>query len=79
MKELIGEENKNIKMIKNLTYVSNINKKKKEMDNISQTIMKNLKFSFTEDNIKYEEYYFNGLPIPKDIQFSDIKLNEFKI
>ena len=52
MKELIGEENKNIKMIQNLTYVSKINKKKKEMDNISQTFMKNLKLSFTEDNNK---------------------------
>ena len=41
--------------------------------------MKNIKINFINDNIKYEEYYFNGLSIPKDIQFSDIKSNEFKI
>ena len=41
--------------------------------------MKNLKLNFIEDNIKYEEYYFNGLPIPNDIQFSDIKSNSFNV
>ncbi len=73
------EENKNIEMIKNLTYISKINKYQKDMNNISQILMKNLKLNFIEDNIKYEEYYFNGLPIPKDIQISDISSNEFKI
>ena len=41
--------------------------------------MKNLMINFIEDNIKYEEYYFNGLPIPKDIKFNDIYTNSFKI
>ena len=37
--------------------------------------MKNLKLDFIDDNIKYEEYYFNGLFIPKDIQINNIKHN----
>ena len=45
--------------------------------------MKNLKILFNknENNIKYEEYYFSGisLPKPKDIEFSDIETNSFKI
>ena len=42
-------------------------------------LMKNLKLDFIDDNIKYEEYYFNGLSIPKDIQISDIKVNSCNI
>ena len=49
------------------------------MNKISQILMKNLKLDFIDDNIKYEEYYFNGLSIPKDIQISDIKLNSCNI
>ena len=41
--------------------------------------MKNLKLNFIDDNIKYEEYYFNGLYIPKDVQINDIKLNSCNI
>ena len=49
------------------------------MNKISQILMKNLKLDFIDDNIKYEEYYFNGLSIPKDIQISDIKVNSCNI
>ena len=42
-------------------------------------LMKNLKLEFKDDNIKYEEYYFNGLSIPKDIQINDIKCNSCNI
>ena len=66
------EENKNIKILKNLTYVSKINKNQKKMDYMTKLLMKNLKLHFIEENIKYEEYYFNGLPIPDNIQFSNI-------
>ena len=70
-----NENNLNLKTLRNLTYVSKMNKNKKEMNNISQILMNNLKLDFVNDNIKYEVYYFNGLSIPKDIQISDIKLN----
>ena len=49
------------------------------MNNISKMLMKNLKLNYIDDNIKYEEYYFNGLSIPKDIQINDITSNSFKL
>ena len=73
------ERNKDINLLKYLTYISKINKIKKEMIKFSQILMKNLKLNFIEDNIKYEEYYFNGLSSPKDIEFSDISYNNFKV
>ena len=73
------EQNNNINLLKNLTYVSKLNKNQKEMNKISQIVMKNLKLDFIDDNIKYEEYYFNGLYIPKDVQINDIKLNSCNI
>ena len=68
-------------MIKILSYVSKINKNQKEMKTIFQELMKNLKISYIEEEstIKYEEYYFNGIPIPKDIGFKEIGSNSFKI
>ena len=43
--------------------------------------MKSLKISFIEEesSIKYEEYYFNGIPIPKDIEFKEVGTNNFKV
>ena len=43
--------------------------------------MKNLTISFQEEqnNIKYEEYFFNGIQIPKDIEIKDININNFKL
>ena len=73
------EQNLNIKLLRNLTYVSKLNKNQKEMNKITQILMKNLKLDFIDDNTKYEEYYFNGLSIPKDIQVSDIKLNSCNV
>ena len=68
-------------MIKNLTYISKLNKNKKEINIFLQSLMKNLKISFKEEknNIEYEEYYFNGMPVPKDIEFKDINSSNFAI
>ena len=35
--------------------------------------MKNTKISFKKEKtkIKFDEYYFNGIPLPKNIQFKD--------
>ena len=73
------EEEKN--MLKILSYVSKINKNKKEMKSLFQELMKNLEISFQEEqtNIKYNEYYFNGIQIPKDIEFKEIGTNSFKV
>ena len=45
----------------------------------AQLLMKSLKLNFVEDNIKYEEYYFNGLPSLKNIEFSYINTKNFKV
>ena len=77
--KILEKEEKN--MIKTLSYVSKINKVQKEMKVLNNELIKNLKISFQEEenNIKYEEYYFNGIQIPKDIEFKDININSFKI
>jgi hypothetical protein len=43
--------------------------------------MKNIKIIFNkkENNIIYDEYYFNGISISKDIKFNDIEINSFNI
>jgi DNA repair exonuclease SbcCD ATPase subunit len=68
-------------MIKTLFFISKINKNKREMGSLFQQLMKNIKISFNveESKIKYEDYYFNGIPIPKDIEFKDVGINSFKV
>ena len=75
----IEKEEKN--MIKILSYVNKINKNQKEMNKIFQQLMKNMKISFIENEsiIKYEEYYFNGIPIPNNINIKDIGTTNFTI
>ena len=79
IKLLENDEDKN--MIKTLSYISKINKNEKEMNILTQELMKNLKISFIEEEsiIKYEEYYFNGIPIPNNIEFKEIWSNSFKV
>ena len=79
LKIIENNEKKDLNMIKLLTYVSKLNKNQKEMKKFSEILMKSLKLDFIKDNIQYEEYFFNGLSIPKDIQFSENKLAGFKI
>ena len=81
VKGLKSMEKEEKNMIKILSYVSKINKNKKEMRILFQQLMKNLKISFIENEskIKYEDYYFNGIPIPKDIEFKDVGINSFKV
>ena len=79
IKQIENEENKN--MIKILSYISKINKINKKMIIFNQKLIKNIKISFEEEksNIKYEEYYFNGIQVPKEIEFKDISNNSFKV
>ena len=58
-----------------------INKSKKEMKNLSKKLMKNIKFSFDKEKkiINYNEYYFNGIPEPKNINFQDISSNSVNV
>jgi len=75
----LEKEEKN--MIKILTYVSKINKNDKEITKLNDTCMRNIKIIFEEKEkkIKYEEYFFNGIPSPKDIEFKDIDANSLKV
>lgn len=75
----IEKENNNMNKI--LSYVSKINKTKKDMKRLIVTLMKNIKFNFDEikGDIIYEEYYFNGICSPKNIQFKDITTSSIKI
>jgi len=68
-------------MLKILTYVSKINKNEKEMKKLNNTCMRNIKICFEEkeNKVKYEEYFFNGIPSPKDIEFKDIDTNSLKV
>ena len=68
-------------MIKKLNYISNINKNQKQMKILIQQPIKNLKILYNENErqIKYEEYYFNGIPIPKNIQITNKNTNSFKL
>ena len=57
------------------------NKNQKEMKKLIQELMKNIKINYNEEenNIKYEEYYFNGILPPKEIEFKEITDTSFKI
>ena len=68
-------------MLKILTYISKINKNDKEIIKLFDTCMRNIKISFEEEKtkVKYEEYFFNGIPSPKDIEFKDIEANSLKV
>ena len=68
-------------MIRTLSYVSKINKNQRRMRDLLHETMKNLKISYIEEEskVKYEEYYFNGIPSPKDIEFKEIGSNSFKV
>ena len=79
IKRIKNEEEKN--MIKTLTYISKINKNQKEMKTLQRELMKSIKFTYQEEdsNIKYEEFCFNGIQIPKNIEVKDIKYNSLNI
>ena len=71
----------NENILKSLSYISTINKNQKNMNLLFQQLMGNIKISFEQDksNIKFEEYYFNGIPTPKNIEVKDITANSFKL
>ena len=75
----LEKEEKNI--IKTLSFISIINKNQKEMEKLLSQIMKNVKFFCEEEKniIKYEEYCFNGIPIPKDIEIKNLSKSSFNL
>ena len=78
----IEKEKENEKsMIKTLSYVSKINKNQKKMSTLFKELMRNLQISFLENesDIKYEEYYFNGIQIPNNIELKEIGTDSCKV
>ena len=67
-------------MIKELTYITKINKT--EYNYIFNELISNKKISFEERKkrkVQYKKYYFNGIQIPKEIKFNVISSNSFKL
>ena len=77
----IFQNEKEKSIMKSLSYVSNINNNKKNIKLLLSKMMKNIKIKFSEkeNDIQFEEYYFNGIPIPQNIEFRDITSNGFKV
>ena len=74
-------ENEEQNLIKILSYISKINKMEKIMKKLLSTFIKNIKFNYEEEknDIKYEEYYFSGIYIPKNIEIKDISVSGFNL
>ena len=72
-------ENNEKNMLKILSYVSTINKNKKGFNSLFQELMQSIKPSFNEEKneINFNEYYFNGVPIPKDIEHKEITFIDY--
>ena len=49
------------------------------MKSLSNELMKSIKFNYEENYMKYESFYFNGIPVPKNIELKDIKYNSLNI
>ena len=64
-----------------MSYITKINKIEKEMNNIFNELMRNIKILYNKEKniIKYEEYYFNGIPKPNNIKFKDISIDNLTI
>ena len=50
----------------------------KKLNDIYMIIIK-ICFEEKENKVKYEEYFFNGIPSPKNIEFNDIDINSLKV
>jgi hypothetical protein len=79
--KLKSDKNLENNIFRILTYISEINNNYKKLQIISKKKIKNLKISFKEEqnNILYEEYYFNGISIPQDLEFGDIAYNSLNL
>ena len=51
------------------------------MNKLFQELMKNIEITYDEEkkNVKYEEYYFNGIYTPKNIEFKDVTFSSVNI
>ena len=84
------QKEKENNIIKVIAYISKLNKNQKKMNNLFKELIKNTNINFLENENKiiYEDYYFNGIQIPKNIEINNIgnfnadvtwKIDEIKI
>ena len=76
-----NDNNENKSIIKTLSYISYISKNKKEIEIFLSKLMKNIKINFNKEksDINYDEYNFNGINLPKDIEIEDINSKTLKV
>ena len=85
LKNISNRINKGFETYKNsilkLNYISKINMVKKLYDNILIKSIKSIEFSYKEEknDIIFNEYYFNGICPPNNIEFTNISLSNLKI
>ena len=74
-------KNKYNNSIIKLNYITKATLVKKNMEIYFMKLMKSIDFSYKEDknDIVINEYYFNGIPIPLNIEFQNITLSRVKI
>ena len=64
-----------------LLFFTEIKDEIKKMKILKNELMKNINIYFIKNDlsIKFEEYYFNGIQIPNNIEFNDINSNCFNL
>jgi len=69
---ILEKEEKNT--FKTLSFVSKVNKSKKNIDNFLAKFMRNITLNFSpeKNDIIFEEYFFNGIALPKNIEIKNI-------
>ena len=74
-------ENKEQNIFQIFAYISKINQDIKKMKNIYTRLMRNIniKYDHNSNDITYDEYYFNGWPIPKNIKIENLTFSSAKI
>ena len=69
------------KSIEQINYISKINTIKKNYEKILVKLIKSMEFGYKEEenDIIFNEYYFNGISPPSNIEFKDINFSKLKI
>lgn len=80
-KGILKMENKEQNTFQIFSYISKINQTKKKMKTYLTKLMRNLNIKYDENSNKiiFDEYYFNGWPIPKNIKIENLNSTSAKI
>ena len=68
-------------IFKKLAYISNISNIIKKKEQYFKMLMKSMNINFDSEKmeINFEEYYFNGIPLPLNIEFKEVNANSIKV